>query len=137
MDLKPGEKPSDVYADAPAQYFNGRLGTRYVNNVLSRALRDQNAALAMKTIRSLQEMVGQSNMLAGEGTPLIDAMNYPDRLVRFEAAMALGNALPQSPFPGQQQVVPLLAEAVAQTGLGNVLILAPSQSVQPELTRSC
>jgi hypothetical protein len=34
---------------------------------------------------------------------------------------------------GQQQVVPLLAEAVAQTGVGNVLILAPSQSVQADL----
>jgi hypothetical protein len=131
VDLKPGEKPSDVYADAPADYFNGRMGTRYVNNVLSRALRDQNAALAMKVIKSLQEMVGPSNM--GESSPLVDAMNYPDRLVRFEAAMALGSALPQAPFVGQQQVVPLLSEAVAQTGIGNVLILAPSESVQADL----
>ncbi len=131
VDLKPGETPSVVYADAPADYFNGRLGTRYVNKVLDRALNDQNAALAMKTIKSLQQMVGPSNM--SESGPLIDAMNYPDRLVRFEAAMALGSALPQAPFVGQQQVVPLLAEAVAQTGIANVLILAPSQSVQTEL----
>ena len=131
IDLKPGEKPSDVYSDAPADYFNGRMGTRYVNNVLNRALHDQNAGLAMKTIKSLQEMVGPANM--SQSGPLVDAMNYPDRLVRFEAAMALGSALPQAPFTGQQQVIPLLSEAVAQTGVANVLILAPSQSVQADL----
>ena len=54
-------------------------------------------------------------------------MHYPDRLVRFEAAFALASGQPNQNFAGHELVAPLLAEAVAQTGSGNVLIIAPSQ----------
>jgi hypothetical protein len=48
-------------------------------------------------------------------------------LVRFEAAFALAQALPQQPFEGSERVVPLLAEAIAQTGVPSALIVMPSQ----------
>jgi hypothetical protein len=106
----------------PAHYFNVVAGTARLNPVLARALRDRNAAVALKATRSLQGIGGQSNVLQGDAvTPLVDAMRSPDRLVRFEAAMALASALPQQPFNGQERVVPLLAEAVSQTGQPNVL----------------
>jgi hypothetical protein len=67
-------------------------------------------------------------MMAGaSGAPLIEAMAYPDRLVRFEAAIAIAGALPQKSFTGQERVVPLLAEALAQTGQMSVVVAAPSQ----------
>jgi hypothetical protein len=52
-------------------------------------------------------------------------MRYADRQVRFEAAFALAAALPQRPFQGQDLVVPLLAEAVSQSGMPGVLIIGP------------
>ncbi len=54
-------------------------------------------------------------------------MRYPDRRVRFEAAMAIAAALPQRAFGGQDNVVPILAEVLMQTGKPGVLVLASSQ----------
>ena len=60
-----------------------------LNSVLARALKDQNSAVALKAIHSLQGVAGQSNMFGGRGgdVPLVDAMRFPDRTVRYEAAM--------------------------------------------------
>ena len=52
-------------------------------------------------------------------------MRAGDRQVRFEAAFAIAAALPQKSFSGQDMVVPLLAEAVTQSGMPGVLIVAP------------
>ena len=72
-------------------------------------------------------MTGESNLFAGTQThPITNALNFPDRSVRFEAAFALAGALPQKPFEGQSRVVPILTEAIAQTGRPNVLIVLPT-----------
>jgi len=126
--------PTGPYADLDPHYWNVRLGARYLNEVLRRAMNDGDAQgilstaqrsthtmIAMRAIKSLAEIVGQSNM---EGTQLLDAMRYSDRQVRYEAALAIAGGLPQRPFPGQERVVLLLAEALAQTGTSGVLIFA-------------
>ena len=105
-------------------------GALYLNLVLDRSLKDntsQSPAVALGAIKSLQEIAGQSNLFSGgRGRPLVSAMRYADRQVRFEAAFALAAALPQQPFEGQARVVPLLAEAVTQSGTPGVLLIAPS-----------
>lgn len=117
---------TDPTAPADSAHFYGvDSGTRYLNAVLARALRDRDAAVALRAVKSLQEIIGRSNMAAGEvGQPLIDGMRSPDRLVRFESAFAVASALPQAEFPGRERVVPLLAEAVSQSGTPNVLVVA-------------
>jgi HEAT repeat protein len=112
-----------------AHYYGVVTGSQYLDNALARALRDRNSPVAMKVIKSLHEIAGQSNLFkAVNSRPLIDAMQYPDRLVRFEAAFALAAALPQTQFQGQDLVVPLLAEAMAQTGQPSVLLVMQSQN---------
>ena len=112
-----------------ANYWGVTAGTQYLDDALARALRDHDSTSALHIIHSLQQIVGQSNLFSGKSTndPLINAMAYPDRLVRFEAAFAIANSLPQQPFGGQERVVPLLAEALAQTGTGNVVLVLPTQ----------
>ena len=83
--------------------------------------------MALKVVKSLQEIAGQSNALPGGNGPLIDAMAFPDRVVRFESAFAVAGSLPQQPFTGQNRVVPLLAEALSQTGVPSVLLAAANQ----------
>lgn len=112
----------------PAAHFYGTsAGVQHLNQVLDRARRDHNSAVSLKAIKSLEEVAGQANLYSGNVQPLVDAMSYPDRIVRFEAAIAAGSALPQKPFNGQEQVVPILAEAIAQTGKASALVLAGSQ----------
>jgi hypothetical protein len=110
-----------------AHYYGVSAGARYLNVALARALRDANAPLSLKIILSLQDIAGQSNALPGGNGPLVDAMAFPDRIVRFEAAFAVAGSLPQQSFQGQDRVVPLLAEALAQTGQPSVLIAAATQ----------
>ncbi len=115
-------------------FYAVNAGVAHLNPVLARSLRDHNAAIALKAIKSLQEIVGSSSFLAeGEDKPILTALRYPDRRVRFEAAFAVAQALPQAPFTGQDRVVPILAEALAQTGKPGVLIAAKSQDRLNEL----
>jgi len=132
VDLPEGTALPVFAKDRPsANYFNVYAGAQYLNVVLNRSLSDHNGAVALKVIKSLGEIIGPSSQGSGGGAnvePLVQAMQYPDRLVRYEAAFALASGQPTKPFPGHERVAPLLAEAVAQTGTGNLLLVAPSQS---------
>ena len=110
-----------------AHFYGTSAGVQHLNQVLDRARKDHNSPVSLKAIKSLEEVAGQSNLYSGEVQPLLDALNYPDRIVRFEAAIAAASALPQKAFNGQEQVVPILAEAIAQTGKASALVLAGTQ----------
>jgi hypothetical protein len=125
-DLPAGQKDTTIAPDAPsAHYWGSSVGTKYLNRALSRANRDRNAAVAIRIIQSLQDVGGQSNLFGGTEHPLMDALLFPDRLVRYEAAFALAGALPRESFVGEERVIPLLAEALSQTGSANILVLLP------------
>jgi hypothetical protein len=130
LDLPQGGVDPTRTPDEPSPHYYGVAeGTKYLNLVLDRSLKDntaQSAPVALAAVKSLQEIVGQSNLFSGgRGQPLVEAMRYSDRQVRFEAAFALAAALPQQPFQGQARVVPLLAEAVSESGTPGVLVVAP------------
>lgn len=110
-----------------AHYYGVSAGAQYLNAALARALKDRNPALALKVIQSMDDIAGQSNFSSQAGTPLVDALTFDDRRVRFEAAFALAQALPQQAFEGGERVVPLLAEAVAQTGVPSALLVMRTQ----------
>jgi hypothetical protein len=124
-----GETAQDpVNRGKPSAHFYGTsAGVQHLNLVLERARKDRNAAVSLKAIKSLAATAGQANLYNGDVQPLVDAMNYPDRLVRFEAALAAGGALPEKKFNGQEQVVSILAEAIAQTGKSSALLLSANQ----------
>jgi len=131
-ELPEGMKDPTRAANAPSAHFYGvDSGASYLNNALARGLRDRNSQVSLRVIKSLQEIIGRTNMFAGQqgfqGAPaLIAAMSSPDRLVRFESAFAVAAALPQQQFAGQDRVVPLLAEAMSQTGVPSVLVVMPT-----------
>lgn len=134
-DLPAGSTDATRAPDQPsAHYYGVTAGSQYLNATLTRALNDRNSAVALKAVKSLQDIVGDSNFKSNESTPLIDAMQYGDRRVRFEAAFTLAQALPQSGFAGQEMVVPLLAEAISQTGQPSVLVVMPTQEAVTAIT---
>ena len=128
-ELPEGATDATLEAGTPdAHYYNVSAGTTLLNPALQRALSDKNGAVALKLIKSLQQIVGRSNLFAGDGSaaqPLIESMDFADRLVRINAAFALAVAQPEGAFNGSERVVPLLGEAVSQTGRPNVLLVAP------------
>lgn len=113
-------------------YYGVAAGARYLNDVLTRSLRDRNSAVALKAVKALQEIVGQSSLFSGGTTPLTAALGYPDKVVRFESAYAVGSSMP-APFSGAEQVVPILAEGVAQTGMPGVVVVAANTEAANKL----
>jgi hypothetical protein len=110
-----------------AHYYGVTSGPKYLGMALTRSLADKDAALSYEIIRSFQQIVGKVNLdITGNGASLVKALQYPDRKVRFEAAMALAAARPTDAYEGSDQVVPLLGEAVSQTGKPTVLLVVPT-----------
>jgi hypothetical protein len=124
VDLPQGTTDATHKGDPDANYYNTSAGTQYLNQALARALRDRNAGVAYKLCQSLQNIVGQNAVLAGG--PLTDALYFPNRQVRYEAAFALAQALPTRSFPGSDRVVPLLVEAINQSSKPGVVVVAPA-----------
>jgi hypothetical protein len=135
VELPTGATDTTREAGQPnAHYYGVAAGARYLNDVLTRTLKDRNSAVALKAVRSLEDIVGTESLFNnGTGTPLSAALSYPDRVVRFEAAYTLGSAMPQQQFAGSDQVVPILAEAIAQTGKPGVVVLAPTDEAVNKL----
>lgn len=99
------------------------------HDVLNRALNDGDAELARDAIGALSDIAGTDQLVNKEGTiqPMLRALSFPDRRVRYEDAFALTNARPKAPFPGSYRVVPVLAEAVRQTENRYALVIASTQ----------
>jgi len=107
-----------------ALYFTQSAGPLYAHMVLDRAVRDNDSAVALGAIEALRITAGESSLVGTEDhkQPLARALQFSDLVVRLRAALALGAALPKSPFDGSQLVVPLLATALGQTGREQVLV---------------
>ena len=129
-ELPQGAKdPTRGEGQPDAHYYAVASGVQFVNPVLARALRDHNAQVAFKAIRALEVTAGASSLFSGEaGQPIIDALAFPDKAIRFEAAYAIGSAVPQQDFQGKDRVVQILADALNATGKPNVLVVLPSQN---------
>jgi len=126
-DLPRGEVDEVDAGQPSANFFSVSVGVNHLSDALRRALADGNSAVALKLTRSLGEIVGPSMVSDDPNNPLIQALHYPNKLVRFEAAFALAEGLPTKAFDSQQLVVPLLVQAIAQGGKGDVLVLAATQ----------
>ena len=129
VDLPEGATdPTHPATAPPAHYYALAAGPAYLNPALSIALHTHNNRLILKVIRAL-EQTGGVHGLIGDGrapTPLIQAMSCPDPQVRLQAAFALAAANPRHSFTGAYEVVPLLADALAQTGKPTVVLVDPN-----------
>ncbi len=113
----------------PPQFYLEMAGPPRQHDVLNHALRDNDMNLALDAIAALSVTAGKAALIDQEGDsgPLLRAISYPDRRVRFSAAFAVTDAQPKSQFPGSHRVVPVLAEAVRQSTVQYALVLAKDQ----------
>lgn len=93
-------------------------GPEYLHRCLHRALENRNRPVALSSIAALRRNSGQQSLLysLGKEQPLISALQYPDREIRFSAALTIGGALPKQVFSHRKQVVPIVVEALQQKG---------------------
>ena len=134
--LPAGEKDPTYGQDMRQPAFYAMLaGPERLQDVLTQALVDDDADLALDAIDALEKTAGTEALIhknAGR-RPLLEALSYPDVRVRFRAAVALAKARPNEAFTGVDRVVPVLGEAVRANGAKYALILANSQQRRNDL----
>jgi tetratricopeptide (TPR) repeat protein len=113
-----------------AIYFARAAGARYNHLVLSRGLKDAEPGVILGALAALRDTAGASNLIGSEDykQPLVQALTFPNLIVRIKAALVLGNALPTKEFAGAGNVVPALAEALAQTGEKHAVVVEPDEA---------
>lgn len=130
----PEGRSDPVYGSSPysADFYAMGAGPDLMQRVLDLALAMGDTPLIRDAIASLQHTAGGSNLFTGGpgSSPILRALQYPDRRVRYDAALALGKALPHSGFASDFTVVPLLAEAIRAGGASYALVVAADKEDQ-------
>ncbi len=124
-----GAKDPTHSADQPGADFTAlAAGAGYLQRVLAVAMKDGDIAVALAAIKALGRTTGAKNLVAtvaGGAQPLVSALTYPSRRVRYHAAEALAMSRPQKRFPGWHLVVPVLTEALRATGTPTAVLAHP------------
>jgi hypothetical protein len=101
---------------ADALVYATTTGVEYLHQALARAVKDKDAHVALGVIEALATTAGEKSLLyqIGPSQPLLDALSFDDRMVRYSAAIAIGAAGPKKGFAESKLVVANLAEALGQ-----------------------
>ena len=118
---------AEQHADAGTYALTA--GPSHLQGVLTRALSRRERPVALGAIGAMRRNAGEQALLYSlDGRqPLVEALSYPDREVRFSAALAVANSLPAKQFKHGEHVVPILAEAMRQRGQRCALVIDEDQ----------
>ncbi len=101
---------------ANAMVYATTAGPEYLHQALARAIRDNNAYVALGAVEALATTAGEKSLLytTGADQPLLEALSFGHRAVRYSAAIAIAAAGPREGFAESKLVVENLAEALAR-----------------------
>ncbi|MCG3125802.1 MAG: hypothetical protein CHACPFDD_00629 [Phycisphaerae bacterium] len=117
--LEAGQRDETRAAEFPsAAYFARTGGAEHGLATLGRAIRTVDPAVALGAIEALRLTAGPAALVGDEAEklPLAEALNFPHRMVRIRAALALANARPMQQFKNYQSLMPVLSEALMLHG---------------------
>jgi len=99
-----------------AMTYATTAGPEYLHQALARALKDEDSYVALGAVEALAKIAGEKSLLyhLGIAQPLIQALSYNDRSVRYSAAIAIATAGPTIEFAESKLVTENLAEALDQ-----------------------
>lgn len=110
----PGHADALVYATT--------AGVQYLHQALARAVKDKDAYVALGVVEALATTAGEKSLLyrIGASQPLMEALRFDNRAVRYSAAIAIASAGPTEKFAENKLVIANLAQAIgseAQTAV--------------------
>ena len=117
------EMPAYFGATHPdAMTYATTAGPEYLHPALGRELDEGNGHVALGVVEALAANAGEASLLYRVGTeqPLIRALDFDERAVRYSAAIAIGQAKPGSTFVGSPRIIENLAEAITDVGLDDL-----------------
>ena len=109
-----------------ARYYALAAGPRFLLSVLDRGLTEDDAPVSLGAIEALAETGGAASIvkqITGGIQPLVKALSFPDRHVRFLAASALADSMPTKDFEGSAFVMTVINEALRQKGKKAALLV--------------
>jgi hypothetical protein len=106
---------------ADALTYATTAGPEYLHEALARAVKDKDTYIALGLIEALATTAGEKSLMFRLGTqqPLVDALSFDDRAVKYSAAIAIAAAGPTEQSPESPLVVEHLADALLPTGKDN------------------
>lgn len=110
----------DRHADALV--YATTAGVEYLHQALARAVKDKNAYVALGVVEALATTAGEKSLLyqVGSVQPLVQALSFDNRAVRYSAAIAIASAGPKRKFAESKLVVRNLAQALGQGPQENI-----------------
>ncbi|MDI6732634.1 MAG: HEAT repeat domain-containing protein [Planctomycetota bacterium] len=120
------------------------LGSRrYLYKALNRSLGDNNADVSALCLKALGEVgsskdlptiaVKKKDVIPPIGTPIVEALIHSDKRIRYAAAEALIKINPPEPFPNVDKVIPIINDALGESGVRIVLLIEPSPEIRTSL----
>lgn len=120
--LPPGMPSANFFAQASAPEI--------LQDVLALGMKNDQPAVALGAMEALVRTQGAKSLVqavSGGAQPLVDALGYPDRRIRFLAAISLANALPEKRFNGSDNVIFVLNEALRLGGRKTAVLAIPDE----------
>jgi HEAT repeat protein len=134
IDLPAGQTDPLWGKDQPkAEFYALASSPQYLQSVLATALQDGNVDIATRAITTMGRNTGASSLvtpLADGAMPLVSALGYPDKNVRFLAAETLMLAAPTKEFYGYEVVTSLMSDALREEGKKYALVVATNSEVR-------
>lgn len=120
---------------ADAAVYATTAGPEYLHEALARGVKDKDAAVALGDVEALAKNGGEKSLMYRLKTsqPLIDALSFDDRAVKYSAAIALALAGPTETFNESSLVTGNLAEAISAAGDANW----PKETADAYAVRAC
>lgn len=120
---------------ADSMTYATTAGPEYLHEALARGVKDKDAVVALGAVEALGKNSGEKSLMYRLKTsqPLIDALSFGDRAVKFSAAIALALAGPTEKFNESPLVTENLAEAISIAGDENW----PKETADVYAARAC
>lgn len=101
---------------ADAMTYATTAGPEYLHQALALAIKEKNAYIALRAVEALATTAGEKSLLyrIGPTQPLVKALSFDDKAVRYSAAIAIAAAGPRAGFAESKLVVKNLVEALEQ-----------------------
>lgn len=110
-------------------YWAVAAGPDVARDVLNRAIADSDTPIVRRALSALDQTGGRTLTEGAGASALGAALRYPNRRVRYDAALTVAHAMPTGRFPGAELVTELLASATNDAGTQYALILASDREV--------
>ena len=122
-------------ADAAMTPRLAQADLKMLSDALAEALKKSYSHAALAIVGALSES-GDANILLtadGKPAPLADALNSPNRRVRFAALKTIMALNPAAPYPGSSRVPEALAWFIGSTGERQALVAMPTNAAAGDL----